>query len=266
VRRHNKAQKGRIMVWLIAGLLIFIGTHSIRVLDDSLRTRLIAQWGEKPWKGVYSILSIGGLALLIYGYGLARQTPVPLYELPLGVRHASTLLSWFAMVLLLAAYIPGNWFKVKWRHPMVLGVKLWAFAHLLANGNLADVILFGSFLLWAVASFSAARKRDRATLTGVAALETPVFSAAQGAGAARGAAATQDASAARLAAAAQGESTSPSGSDKAPALSPLQLEPGAPQRARPSTTVLAVVAGTLVWAGFLLDWHASLIGVSPLGR
>jgi len=230
------------MVWLIAGLLIFLGTHSIRVLDEALRTRLIAQWGEKPWKGVYSILSIGGFALLIYGYGLARQAPVPLYELPLGVRHASTLLSWFAMVLLLAAYIPGNWFKVKWRHPMVLGVKLWAFAHLLANGNLADVMLFGSFLLWAVASFSAARKRDRATLSAVAAPEAPVFSTAQRA------------------------SASPSGPDRAPASNAPLPEPGAPQRARPSTTVLTVVAGTLVWAGFLLDWHASLIGVSPLGR
>jgi uncharacterized membrane protein len=242
------------MVWLIAGLLIFLGTHSIRVLDEALRTRLIAQLGEIPWKGLYSILSIGGLALLIYGYGLARQAPVPLYELPLGVRHASTLLSWFAMVLLLAAYIPGNWFKVKWRHPMVLGVKLWAFAHLLANGNLADVILFGSFLLWAVASFSAARKRDRAILSGVAAPETSIFNAAQGVSAAPGAAA------------AQGASALPTGPDKAPALSPPLPEPGAQQRARPSTTVLAVVAGTLVWAGFLLDWHESLIGVSPLGR
>ena len=229
------------MVWLVAGLLIFLGTHSVRVLDEALRTRLIAQWGEMPWKAAYSVLSLLGFGLLIYGYGLARQSPVPLYELPLGVRHASTLLTWFAMVLLLAAYIPGNWFKVKWRHPMVLGVKLWAFAHLLSNGTLADVLLFGSFLLWAVASFSAARKRDRATPGNPLASENAPGAPLPGAPL-------------------PGAPLADAGLASAGAL------PTASGRSRPSTTILTVVGGTLVWAGFLLDWHASLIGVNPLGR
>jgi len=123
------------MTWLIAGLLIFLGVHSIRIFDEALRTRLVERWGEKPWKGIYSLLSVLGFVVLIYGYGQARMQPIPLYELPLGFRHASSLLVWFAMILVIAAYVPGNWFKKRLRHPMVLGVKLWAFAHLLSNGT-----------------------------------------------------------------------------------------------------------------------------------
>ncbi|MGA1296738.1 MAG: NnrU family protein, partial [Burkholderiaceae bacterium] len=149
------------MTWLIAGLLIFLGVHSIRIFDEALRTRLVERWGEKPWKGIYSLLSVLGFVVLIYGYGQARMQPIPLYELPLGFRHASSLLVWFAMILVIAAYVPGNWFKTRLRHPMVLGVKLWAFAHLLSNGTAADVLLFGGFLLVAIASFRAARKRDK---------------------------------------------------------------------------------------------------------
>lgn len=242
------------MLWLIAGLVIFLGTHSLRVLGEGYRRRLIAQWGEMPWKAGYSLLSIAGLALLIYGYGLARQAPVPLYDLPLGLRHASTLLSWFAMVLLVAAYIPGNWFKVKWRHPMVLGVKLWAFAHLLANGNLADVILFGSFLLWAVASFSAARKRDRAAAAEVPGLGHP-GSFDQGPGSTQASGIAE--SSAPMAPSAAREGLEATGSVEGAVAGDIS---------KPSKTILAVVGGTLVWVGFVFDWHASLIGVSPLGR
>ncbi|NCX74029.1 MAG: protein NrnU, partial [Betaproteobacteria bacterium] len=150
------------MTWLIAGLLIFLGVHSLRIFDEGLRSRLMHRWGEAPFKTAYSLLSVLGFGLLIYGYGQARLQPIPIYDLPTGLRHASILLVWFSMVLLIAAYVPGNWFKQRLRHPMVLGVKLWAFAHLLSNGTAADLLLFGSFLLWAIASFRAARQRDKA--------------------------------------------------------------------------------------------------------
>ncbi|MBM3340136.1 MAG: protein NrnU [Betaproteobacteria bacterium] len=202
------------MTWLIAGLLIFLGVHSIRIFDEALRTRLVERWGEKPWKGIYSLLSVLGFLVLIYGYGQARMQPIPLYELPLGFRHASSLLVWFAMILVIAAYVPDNWFKTRLRHPMVLGVKLWAFAHLLSNGTAADVLLFGGFLLWSIASFRAAKKRDK-----------------------------------------EAASSFPEPTPEVGLSRP---------RSKASATVIAVVLGSLIWAGFLLDWHASLIGVSPM--
>jgi uncharacterized membrane protein len=114
---------------------------------------------------VYSVLSLIGFALICWGYGQARQQPVVLWVPPVATRHIAALLMLFAIILLVAAYVPGNAIKAKLRHPMVLSVKVWALAHVLANGNLADVLLFGSFLAWAVACFIAARKRDRAAGT-----------------------------------------------------------------------------------------------------
>lgn len=150
------------MVWLILGLVLFLGMHSARVFAEGARTRFIAQRGANAWKGLYSVVSLVGFVLLVQGYGLARQQPVLLWTPPTGLRHAASLLTLFAFVLLAAAYVPRNVIKARLRHPMVLSVKLWAFAHLLSNGNLADVLLFGGFLLWAVLSFRAARQRDRA--------------------------------------------------------------------------------------------------------
>ena len=150
------------MTILILGLLVFLGVHSTRVFADGLRTRFIAQRGEIAWKGVYSVLSIAGFALLVWGYSLARQQPVALWTPPVATRHIAALLTLVSFILLAAAYVPGNAIKARLRHPMVLGVKVWALAHLLANGTLADVLLFGSFLVWAVLSYRAARQRDRA--------------------------------------------------------------------------------------------------------
>jgi uncharacterized membrane protein len=124
------------------------------------------RFGEKEYKLLYSGLSIAGFVLIVWGYSLARENPVVLWNpLPTGVRHLASLLTLVAFVLLAAAYVPGNHLKAKLRHPMVLGVKLWAFAHLLANNTLADVVLFGSFLLWAVLDFRSARRRDRTLVT-----------------------------------------------------------------------------------------------------
>ena len=111
------------------------------------------------------VASVVGLVLVVWGYGLARQQPVVLWNPPVGMRHAASLLTLIAFVLLAAAYVPRNALKARLHHPMVLGVKVWALAHLLSNGNLADVVLFGAFLLWAVLSFRAARQRDRAQNT-----------------------------------------------------------------------------------------------------
>lgn len=153
------------MVYLILGLVVFLGVHSVRIFAEDWRTQTIARIGAQPWKGLYSVLSLVGFGLIIWGFGQARAQPVQLWSAPLGMRHVASLLTLVAFVLLAAAYVPGNGIKARLHHPMVLGVKVWALAHLLANGNAAHVLLFGGFLVWAVLDFSAARRRDRAAAT-----------------------------------------------------------------------------------------------------
>ena len=150
------------MLYMVLGLVLFLGVHSVRIVADGWRTQTLARVGEGAWKGLYSLASVAGLALIVWGYGLARQQPVVLWLPPVGMRHAASLLTLIAFILLAGAYVPRNAIKARLHHPMVLGVKVWALAHLLSNGNLADVVLFGAFLLWAVLSFRAARQRDRA--------------------------------------------------------------------------------------------------------
>jgi len=149
------------MEMLIAGLVIFLGVHSVRMLAEGWRTRMRARLGEGAWKGLYSLLSLAGLVLIVWGFDLAREQPVILWTPPTGLRHAASLLTLLAFVLLAAAYVPGNAIKARLHHPMVLGVKTWALAHLLSTGMLAHLMLFGAFLIWAVANFSLSRRRDR---------------------------------------------------------------------------------------------------------
>ena len=149
------------MGMLIFGLALFLGVHSTRIVADGWRTAMIGRIGEMPWKGVYVLLSIVGFVLIVWGFGLARQQPVQLWLPPRGMRHLAALLTLFSFVLLAATYVPRNAIKARLHHPMVLAVKVWALAHLLANGNLAHMILFGTFLVWAALSFRAARARDR---------------------------------------------------------------------------------------------------------
>jgi uncharacterized membrane protein len=153
------------MTLLLLGLALFLGVHSTRIVAEGWRTATIARVGEKPWKVIYSLLSIAGFVLLVIGYGAARQSPVVLFAPPIWTRHLAALLTIPAFVLLVAAYVPGNAIKRAIGHPMMAGVKIWALAHLLANGTLADVLLFGTFLAWAVLGFIAARRRDRAAGT-----------------------------------------------------------------------------------------------------
>lgn len=150
------------MTALILGLLIFLGAHSVRIVAEPWRQRTIARLGDGAWKGVYSLLSALGLALIVWGYAAARQEPVALWTPQVWARHLAGLLTLGAFVLLAAAYVPGNGIKARVHHPMVLGVKVWALAHLLANHTLADLLLFGGFLLWAVLDFRSARQRDAA--------------------------------------------------------------------------------------------------------
>jgi uncharacterized membrane protein len=150
------------MTALILGLLIFLGVHSVRVVAEDWRTGVIARFGEGAYKGAYTAASLLGFALIVWGYGQARQEPQLLWLPPMWTRQLAALLTVPAFVLVVAAYVPGNSLKTRLRHPMVLGIKLWAAGHLLANGNLADVLLFGGFLVWAALSFRAARGRDRA--------------------------------------------------------------------------------------------------------
>ena len=138
------------MTTLIAGLVLFLGVHSIAFLAPNLRVVGVAKLGENGWKAVYGLIAIAGLVLLVMGYGEARaNAPVWLYQPPKVLRHIALLLLVLVFPLLLAAYLPGR-IKTAAKHPMLLATKIWALAHLLANGGLHDVLLFGSFLTWAV--------------------------------------------------------------------------------------------------------------------
>jgi len=149
------------MPLLIAGLILFLGVHSVSIVAPHWRTRQRARWGEGPWKIAYSVVSAIGLVLLIYGYGETRHAPVVLYTLPTGFRHFALLLMLPVFPLLVAAYFPGRISRAT-KHPMLLAVKLWATAHLLANGTLGDAVLFAAFLVWAVADRIAVKRRTAA--------------------------------------------------------------------------------------------------------
>ena len=173
------------MTYLILGLILFLTIHSVRIVADDWRTRTITRVGEGAWKGIYSLISLAGFVLLVWGYGQARMGSVVLYDPPTFTRHIAGLLMLVSLVLVAAAYVPGNHFKAALGHPMLLGIKLWAFAHLLANGRLAEVMLFGAFLAWAIMDFIAARRRDRAagTVYPVGQAMRTVLTVAAGAGA-----------------------------------------------------------------------------------
>ncbi len=146
------------MTYLVFGLLLFLGIHSIAIVAPGWRDRTAARMGEGPWKGLYSLISIAGFVLLIWGYGLARQQPVVLYSPPAWTRYLAALLMLPAFPLLLAAYLPGR-IRAALKHPMLAAVMLWALAHLVANGTLADALLFGGFLVWAVADRMSFKRR-----------------------------------------------------------------------------------------------------------
>jgi uncharacterized membrane protein len=134
---------------LIAGLALFIGVHAFTTMREP-RARLIARVGEGPYKGLYSLASILGVALIVWGYGSYRAAGyIPVWDPPSWTRHITVLLVWPAIICFYAAYSPGR-IKITLKHPMLVGTKLWAVAHLISNGDLGSIILFGSILGWAV--------------------------------------------------------------------------------------------------------------------
>ena len=159
------------MAILLLGLLLFLGVHSLRIFADDWRSMQIARWGKHAWRAGYALLAAGGFALIVWGYAQVHSQPLLLWHPPLWLRHVAVLLTMLAFVLFAAAHVPGNAIKARLGHPMVVGIKTWALAHLLANGSLAALLLFASFLLWAVLDFASLRRRDRAagskTLPGI---------------------------------------------------------------------------------------------------
>lgn len=153
------------MSYLLAGLLLFFGTHVVSIVAPAWRNRMVARLGEMPWKGLYSLVSIAGFVLMIYGYGITRHDPVVLYVPPAWMRYATAILMLPVFPLLLAAYFPGR-IKAALKHPMLAATKFWALAHLLANGMLGDVALFGSFLAWAVADRISFKRRTQGPIAG----------------------------------------------------------------------------------------------------
>ncbi len=151
------------MIVLVVGLVLFIGAHSVRMVADDWRRARIASTGEGRWKAWFSVVSLTGLALVVWGYGLARASQgAPLWTPPVWSRHLASPLTLVAFVLVVAAYVPRRRLRALVGHPMLLGVALWSLAHLLANGTARDLVLFGVFLAWSVVDFVASRRRDRA--------------------------------------------------------------------------------------------------------
>jgi uncharacterized membrane protein len=146
------------MAVLILGLILFLGIHSVSIINSRWRTDFTARFGEISWKVLYGLIALVGFYLIVRGYGLARLSPIVLYQPPTWMRHINLLLMLPVFTLLLAAYLPGR-IQTATKHPMLLAVKLWATAHLLANGTLADVVLFGGFLAWAVADRISLKRR-----------------------------------------------------------------------------------------------------------
>ncbi|MEQ8513997.1 MAG: NnrU family protein [Chromatocurvus sp.] len=150
------------MTLMLIGLLIFLGTHSLNIFAPGWRETQIQQRGAIPFKVVYALISLAGLWLAIVGYGEMRMSAAPLWNPPVGLRHLVALLMLPSFILLVAAYVPANHLKARLGHPMLMAVKIWAFAHLLVNGRLGDIIFFGAFLAWAVVLYIRLKKQDRA--------------------------------------------------------------------------------------------------------
>ncbi|GAB1581216.1 NnrU family protein [Phyllobacterium phragmitis] len=150
------------MLVLILGLVIFLGIHSVQIVAPQWRRAKMAEWGEGKWKGLYSLAAAVGLVLIVWGFGMARQTAPILYEPPVWMKHITLLLMAFSFIFLAMFEMPAGKLKPKIRHPMLVAIKIWAFAHLLANGDLASLVLFLSFLAWAVWDRISVKRRERA--------------------------------------------------------------------------------------------------------
>lgn len=149
------------MALFIIGLVLFLGIHLLRVVAPGLRTSLMASMGTNAFRGVYSLAVFVSLCLLIYGFGIARQETGILYDPPVFLRHITFLLMLIAFIVFAAGFLPSGYIATFAKHPQVLAIKIWAFAHLLANGETAQVILFAAFLAWGVIMRISYKRRAR---------------------------------------------------------------------------------------------------------
>ncbi len=149
---------------LILGLVLFIGMHLVRIVAPGLREAGLAKLGTMGWKILYAVVSIAGVYLMGKGYGAYRAEGVTVvYDPPLWMGHITILLMAFAFIFVVAGNLPATGhIKAKLKHPMLIGIKVWAIAHLLINGDLASIVLFGSLLAWAVFSVIGIKKRGLA--------------------------------------------------------------------------------------------------------
>ena len=150
------------MLLLFLCLLFLLVTHSLRLVAPAWRANMISRIGEGPFKGVYSLVSVIGIVLVVYSFGQARQVTGMLYNPPIWMSHLALTLMLISMICLVASSLPAGYIATKTKHPMILAVKIWALAHLLANGETSSVILFASFLAWGVAMRISAKRRERA--------------------------------------------------------------------------------------------------------
>lgn len=150
------------MTVLFLGLALFLGIHSVRIFAPDWREQKLQQWGEGRWKGLYTIVSIAGFILIVWGYSLAWPGAIDLYSPPVWMKHIAALLMLFSLVFLMISQLPAGRIKAMVGHPMLLAVKIWAVAHLFANGDTASVLMFGTFLIWAVLDLISVRRRERA--------------------------------------------------------------------------------------------------------
>ncbi|MDW9437639.1 NnrU family protein [Sinorhizobium meliloti] len=150
------------MAILVLGIIIFLGMHLVRVVAPGFRAGIIDSRGKGTWMGLYTIVSLVGLCLIIYGFGQARGETGMLYDPPIFLRHIALLLMLVAFIVLAAGFLPAGRIAVALKHPQVLSIKIWALAHLLANGETSSVLLFGSFLAWAVILRISLKRRERA--------------------------------------------------------------------------------------------------------
>lgn len=149
------------MIYMIFGLLLFLGVHSLNLFAEDWRRERIERWGLWPYKIIYSLVSLVGLVVLVWGFGQMRQESFYVWHPPIGLQHGILLLMLPAMILLVAAYFPKNHIKAKLGHPMLLAVKVWALSHLLVNGRMGDIVFFGAFLVWGIMLYGKLRRRDR---------------------------------------------------------------------------------------------------------
>ncbi len=150
------------MALLVLGIVIFLGMHLVRVVAPGLRASIIERNGKSAWMGIYTVISLVGLGLVIYGFGEARATTGMLYNPPVFLKHISLLLMLVAFICLAAGFLPAGRIAVAVKHPQILSIKIWALAHLLANGETSSVLLFASFLAWAVVMRISLKRRQRA--------------------------------------------------------------------------------------------------------